>query len=106
MGAAVGAALGTTGVDVVWASDGRSSATAERAARAALTDVRTLEEAVATSNVMLSICPPAAAVAVARSAASFDGLYVDANAVSPATARAIAKTVKYAVTAASSGRRL
>ncbi len=39
------------------------------------------------------MCPPHAAVDVARDFAAFDGVYVDANAVSPATARAIAGIV-------------
>jgi 3-hydroxyisobutyrate dehydrogenase-like beta-hydroxyacid dehydrogenase len=94
MGAAVGAELRRRGLDVVWASDGRSDATAERAAWAGLTDARTLSAAVAASDVVFSICPPAAAVAVARGVGRFSGLYVDANAVSPATARAIAATVE------------
>ena len=39
---------------------------------------------------ILSICPPHAALEVARSAAGFDGVYVDANAISPLRAQEIA----------------
>ena len=39
---------------------------------------------------MLSICPPDQATAVAATAAAFGGLYVDANAIAPATAARIA----------------
>jgi 3-hydroxyisobutyrate dehydrogenase-like beta-hydroxyacid dehydrogenase len=39
------------------------------------------------------VCPPHAAVDVARSFAGFKGVYVDANAVSPVTARRIASLV-------------
>jgi len=40
-------------------------------------------------DIVLSVCPPHAAAAVAREARGFAGIYVEANAVSPATARAI-----------------
>lgn len=42
---------------------------------------------------VLSICPPHAAVEVAAAFAGFDGVYVDANAVSPATAARIASII-------------
>jgi len=93
MGAAVGAALRTTGATVLWASDGRSAATARRAAKAGLEDAGTVEALVRRSEVIVSLCPPHAAVDVASVARGFDGLYVDANAVSPATARQIAALV-------------
>ena len=87
MGAMVGAALRAGGESVLWASEGRSAASAERADVARLEDVGTIEELARRSDVVLSICPPAAAVAVARSVAGFEGIYVDANAIAPATAR-------------------
>jgi hypothetical protein len=40
-------------------------------------------------DVLISVCPPHAAVDVARSAAGFAGIYLDANAVSPETSREI-----------------
>ncbi len=44
---------------------------------------------------VFSVCPPHAALGLARDVAGlgFDGLYVDANAVSPSTARSVAATV-------------
>ena len=93
MGAAMGAALRAAGHTVVWASAGRSVATAERAAAARLEDVETLEELRRRSDIVLSLCPPHAAVDVATAFAGFTGAYVEANAVSPATARAIAGLV-------------
>jgi 3-hydroxyisobutyrate dehydrogenase-like beta-hydroxyacid dehydrogenase len=39
---------------------------------------------------VLSVCPPHAALDVARAARGFEGIYVDANAIAPETARAIA----------------
>jgi 3-hydroxyisobutyrate dehydrogenase-like beta-hydroxyacid dehydrogenase len=93
MGAAVGAALRASGHTVLWTSTGRSAATAERAEEAGLEGVGTIEELGRRSDVILSLCPPHAAVDVARSLIRFAGIYVDANAVSPATARTIAGLV-------------
>ena len=90
MGAAVGAALRERGVSVLWASAGRSPATAERAEAAELEDAGDLGAVCRRCEVLLSICPPHAAVAVAQAAAGFAGTYVDANAIAPETARAIA----------------
>jgi len=91
MGAAVGAVLRGQGVRVVWASEGRSEETRARAEAAGLEDAGSVVE-VARSDVVFSICPPHAALEVARSA-EFAGVCVDANAVSPATAREVAEAV-------------
>jgi hypothetical protein len=93
MGAALGAALRAKGEAVLWASSGRSAATAERAGQAGLEDVGTVEELERRSEMILSLCPPHAALEVARSMPRFAGVYIDANAVSPATARTIAGLV-------------
>jgi 3-hydroxyisobutyrate dehydrogenase-like beta-hydroxyacid dehydrogenase len=85
----MGAALATClRGEVYWASDGRSPATAARAIEAGITDLRDLDSLVAAVDVLLSVCPPAAARDVAQqvSALGFGGLYVDLNAVAPATA--------------------
>ena len=75
------------------ASSGRSAVTAERAEEAGLEDVGTVEELSGRSDVILSLCPPHVAVDIARSVPRFAGIYVDANAISPATARTIAALV-------------
>ncbi len=93
MGAAVAAALRSCGHDVVWASAGRSPATAARAAEAGLRDVGSAQDLAAASDVVVSVCPPHEAKAVARALHGFAGIYVDANAVSPETARAIGDVV-------------
>jgi len=95
MGAAVGAVLRGQGLRVVWASEGRSAETRRRAEAAALEDVGSVG-AVAASDVVFAVCPPHAAVEVARSFGPLQGLYVDANAVSPATAREVAGVVEAA----------
>src|SRR4051812_21098374 len=91
MGAAIGATLRARGHDVLWASEGRSAATAQRAA--GFEDAGTLARLAARAEVILSVCPPHAARDVARSVPGFDGVYVDANAVSPETARELAGDV-------------
>ncbi len=98
MGSAVGAAARANAVRVLWASEGRSRGTRERAAAAGLEDAKTLVALVAGSDVILSICPPHAAVEVARAVAAqrFRGIYVDANAVSPPTAREIGRLAEQA----------
>ena len=93
MGATVGAALVGAGHTVLMASAGRSRASAERGAAAGLEDVATIEELAARSDVVIALCPPHAARELAGSFAEFSGLYVDANAISPATARAVADVV-------------
>jgi hypothetical protein len=57
-------------------------------------DVGRASKAAASSDVVLSICPPSAAEDVAASVTGFTGIYVDANAVSPATAQRIATVVE------------
>jgi 3-hydroxyisobutyrate dehydrogenase-like beta-hydroxyacid dehydrogenase len=93
MGAAFGAVLRAAGHDVLWVSADRSDATRSRAAEAGLEDAGTLEALASRCDVILSICPPHAALDVARALPSFAGVFVDANAVAPETARRIGKTV-------------
>jgi 3-hydroxyisobutyrate dehydrogenase-like beta-hydroxyacid dehydrogenase len=90
MGAAIAGTLRRRGETVLWASAGRSEATAERARQAGLEDAGDIAELCRRCEVLLSICPPHAALDVAEETADFEGTYVDANAVSPATARRIA----------------
>ncbi|WP_420623033.1 DUF1932 domain-containing protein [Candidatus Poriferisodalis sp.] len=88
MGVTVGAACSGT---VLWASEGRSDATRQRAADAGLVDVGDLASMVATADMVISVCPPHGAEALADTVADtgFAGCYVDANAVSPTTAHKI-----------------
>lgn len=88
MGAVV---AGVASSEVRWASESRSEATTARAREYGLADSGSLARLVADCDVLVSICPPAAAcdVAGAVAEAGFDGVYVDANAISPATAAEI-----------------
>lgn len=95
MGATIGAALVRSGHQVSWLSPGRSEATAARAAEAGLTAAESLAEIAATAEGLISVCPPDAAreVAEAVMAAGYAGIYLDANAVAPATARDLAALI-------------
>jgi 3-hydroxyisobutyrate dehydrogenase-like beta-hydroxyacid dehydrogenase len=78
---------------VLWASDGRSAATASRARSADPAEVHNLRELAERSDAILSICPPDAAVDVAEQVARVRTsglLYIDANTVAPETVRRIA----------------
>jgi 3-hydroxyisobutyrate dehydrogenase-like beta-hydroxyacid dehydrogenase len=93
MGAAVGKCLTDAGYQVLWASDRRSAETAARAAASGLTDAGTVRELTARASMIISVCPPHAALDVAWAVHGFRGLYLDANAISPDTAREVAKLI-------------
>jgi 3-hydroxyisobutyrate dehydrogenase-like beta-hydroxyacid dehydrogenase len=97
MGAAVGQCLAGAGHRVLWVPEGRSAATAARARSAGLTVADGgLAGLVHRADVVLSVCPPHAALGVACEVAEsgFSGVYVDANAISPGTAREVAGIVE------------
>jgi 3-hydroxyisobutyrate dehydrogenase-like beta-hydroxyacid dehydrogenase len=95
MGAAIGAALRGRDLPVCWAGSGRSAATTRRAETAGLRDAGSVAAVCAAADVIVSICPPHAALEVAASVAAqgFSGTYLDANAISPGTAARVAETV-------------
>lgn len=95
MGAVVGAVLVGAGHDVAWVSDGRSAETATRAGEAALRDAKTVGTLAGEVDVIVSLCPPHAALETARAVAAtgFAGVYVDANAIAPETAATVADIV-------------
>jgi 3-hydroxyisobutyrate dehydrogenase-like beta-hydroxyacid dehydrogenase len=139
MGAAVGRCLAGSGYTVMWTPEGRSAASAVRAGAAGLTPAEGLADLVRRADIIISVCPPHAALDVAgqvagtagpgapygrhgaarpgagygrhgaarpwagygrqgagpRShAAGFGGIFVDANAISPTTARKVAAIVE------------
>jgi len=93
MGAAVGGVLAGER-PVWWASSRRSPASARRASAAGLTDVGSVDAIRDGCEFIISICPPEAARDVARQVAGFQGVYLDANAIAPATAREVAALVE------------
>ena len=95
MGSAVGARLAERGVLVTTSLAGRSAASAARARRARMVAVDSDDALVGEADFVLSIVPPGDAVALAARLKPALGralrkpVYVDCNAVSPDTARAI-----------------
>lgn len=90
MGCAIAEHLVQAGHRVLWVSAGRGPQTGERARAAGLEDAGSLAQLAEQSEVILSICPPSAAVQIAESLPAYRGIYVDANAIAPATSRTIA----------------
>ncbi len=91
MGASVGAAAASNGHRVLWAGDGRSDLTRQRAERGQLEDCNTLENLVTQADIILSVCPPHDAINVADQviALGFNKLYLEGNAISPPLTRSI-----------------
>lgn len=92
MGAAVAACAMANAAAVLWCETGRSTASAARAARSGLTPVAELAELLDRSDIVISLCPPAAAEDLARDIVThrFAGVYVEANAINPERAQRIA----------------
>lgn len=97
MGSAVGASAVAAGAQVLWVSEDRSDASRARAEAAGLQDAHWLNGLVNQSHIILSICPPDAAVEVAESVRmlGYERIYVDCNAISPATARQVGEIVEH-----------
>jgi 3-hydroxyisobutyrate dehydrogenase-like beta-hydroxyacid dehydrogenase len=91
MGSVVAAAAQSQGNDVYWASQGRSRASAQRAAELNLKDANTVPELCATCDVIATVCPPEFADATADQVLSFGfrGMFIDANAIAPERIRAM-----------------
>ena len=98
MGAALGAALVGAGREVQWAAEGRSPATRARASGAGLLERAGLAEVVDACDIVVALCPPAAAAALAGEVAAARHrpgawYYLDANALAAEPAAAVAATV-------------
>jgi len=98
MGSSLAGAARAGAATVLWASDGRGAQSVARAEAAGLEDAGTLASLAGRSDVIVSVCPPHAAEALAQTvlATGYSGLFVDANAVAPARARRIAAAVQAA----------
>lgn len=97
MGSALGALWRARGLRVHWLPHGRGAASHRRAEAAGLLPA-TLDDGLAHCGLVVSVCPPHAAGDVADTvlAHGFRGIYLDANAVAPATSRAIGERVQAA----------
>jgi 3-hydroxyisobutyrate dehydrogenase-like beta-hydroxyacid dehydrogenase len=98
MGISVAATVQNSGHTVCWASEGRSRQTRERAEKFNLNDSDTLANLCETCTVIVSVCPPHAAEELAHRvlAHSFQGFYLDVNAISPQRAVRIGKAMREA----------
>ncbi|UCF96319.1 MAG: NAD(P)-dependent oxidoreductase [Spirochaetaceae bacterium] len=92
MGSSIGVAIKAGGREVYWVSKDRSVSTFQRAKDAGFRDLSQLGELVDRCDLIISVCPPVFATEVAKAVcdASFNGLFLDANAVCPDTSRSIA----------------
>ena len=99
MGHAVGRSLVAAGHDVICALDGRGAHTHRLAAEGGLRNVGSIGAAVAEADMILSILPPAAAPALAKAvademqASGKTPIYVDCNAIAPATSIEIGQVI-------------
>lgn len=99
MGHAVGRVLAGDGFRVITSLEGRSGRTRQLAAQAGIADAGSDAALAGEADVILSILPPSSALDLAERlapairAAGRPLLYVDANAISPATARAVEAVV-------------
>jgi putative dehydrogenase len=97
MGAAVGKRLVDNGIKVLTSLDGRSQETAARAKNAGM--VAASDEEVASADFILSILPPGDALSLAErfvpalSASNSKPVYVDCNAINPATVERVAAAI-------------
>ncbi|MFZ4277886.1 DUF1932 domain-containing protein [Streptomyces arboris] len=96
MGAAVAASAAINATEVLWCETGRSTASMERAARFGLTPVATMADLLDRSDIVISLCPPAAAEDLAHDVAAhrFAGVYVEANAINPERMQRIARLLE------------
>ena len=96
MGSRVAGELRHNGLDVTTCLEGRSNRSRKLATRAGMRAVDNLETLVADADLLLSIIPPSAAVGFARRIVPLIGqtssqtLFVECNAVAPATVREMA----------------
>ena len=97
MGAGIGKRLASHGVRVLTSLAGRSEATAARASEAGM--VAASDEEIAAADFVLSILPPGDALALAQrfapvlAASNAKPVYVDCNAINPATVEKVAAAI-------------
>ena len=85
MGVSLAATAQNTGHMVYWVSEARSPKTYERAAKNSLNETRNLKQLCERCGVIISVCPPHAAMDVAQQVLNYSwkGIYADVNAIAP-----------------------
>ena len=98
MGISVAASAKNSGHPVFWVSQGRSEATRARAEQFGLRELRSLSELCETCSMIISVCPPKYAGELSQQVlrAEFEGIFVDANAISPMRSQEISKQMDLA----------
>ena len=102
LGGALAGVLRSHGWRVVTSLEGRSARSSDAARSAGMEAAASLAEALREADLVVSAVPPAAALEVAAAVAAAGCVgggtvfYLDANSVSPATARAVCETVRAA----------
>jgi len=93
MGVSIAVSARNGGHAVLWVSAGRGPQTLQRAREHSLVEVSSLAELCRTCSIIISVCPPHAAEAVAKQVldCSFKGLYADVNAIAPQRATRLAE---------------
>jgi len=96
MGISIAASAINNGHQVYWVPQGRSDKTRARAGKHHLIAIDSLSQFCQSCETIISVCPPHAAEDVAKSVveAKFQGLYLDANAISPQRAIKIGEVLK------------
>ncbi len=95
MGISLAATAINTGCEAYWVSEGRSSSTRERSEKYGLKETESLQKMCGICDILISVCPPSAAMAVAEKVAgcSYQGIYADVNAISPDQTKQIGQII-------------
>jgi 3-hydroxyisobutyrate dehydrogenase-like beta-hydroxyacid dehydrogenase len=95
MGISLAATALNSEMNVYWCSAGRSRASNERANDLGIHSLDTLEALCNTCEILISVCPPHAAMSVADEviACNYQGIYADVNAIAPTTVKTIAASM-------------
>jgi 3-hydroxyisobutyrate dehydrogenase-like beta-hydroxyacid dehydrogenase len=98
MGISIAAAALENLPEVFWCSEGRSAATRKRAQQYGLTEISSMAGFCDTCDLIIGVCPPHSAYEQASMLVmkGFKGTYVEANAIAPAKAEAIAEKLEAA----------
>ena len=96
MGVSLAASARNSGNTAYWVSQGRSSRTRERAEKQQLVELKTIDELCDKCTIIISVCPPHAAMDVAQQVAgrSFKGIYADVNAIAPERTKEIGRLLE------------
>jgi len=85
MGICVASTIQNSGHEVYWVAEGRSPQSRQRAEKFNLSDAGSLTAMCETCSVIISVCPPHAAEETAEQVLShsYQGVYLDVNAIAP-----------------------